>query len=112
MSFVNRTLVCRDCGTNFTFTAGEQAFYQQKGFQHEPVRCPNCRRSKKDGGGGGGGGNYADRGERASMGGMGGGSRPKFKAVCSACGAETEVPFMPSGNRPVYCRSCFNDRRP
>lgn len=104
MSFDDKTLVCRDCGANFIFTAGEQAFYQQKGFQHEPVRCPNCRRSRKDGGGGGG---FSDR---PSMG--GGGSRPKFKAICSSCGVETEVPFMPSGDRPVYCRTCFNDRRP
>jgi len=104
MSFVDRTLQCRDCGNSFVFTAGEQAFYQQKGFQNEPTRCPNCRRLKKDGGGARGG----DGGHR---GGGGGGNRQFYKAVCSACGAETQVPFAPSGDRPVYCRNCYNSRR-
>ena len=33
-------LKCRDCGETFTFTAGEQEFYQQKGFTNQPTRCP------------------------------------------------------------------------
>jgi DNA-directed RNA polymerase subunit RPC12/RpoP len=36
-------LVCRDCGEKFIFTAGEQEFYADKGFLHEPTRCPRCR---------------------------------------------------------------------
>lgn len=47
MSFVDLTLVCRDCGKEFVFTAGEQEFYAQKGFLHDPVRCPACRRARK-----------------------------------------------------------------
>jgi CxxC-x17-CxxC domain-containing protein len=47
MSFTDKTLVCVDCGSDFTFTAGEQEFYSQKGFTNEPRRCPNCRQSKK-----------------------------------------------------------------
>lgn len=104
MNFVDRNLTCRDCGATFVFTAGEQAFYQQKGFQNEPTRCPNCRRSRKDTGGRPGGGDPAGRGS-------GGGNRMLYKAVCSACGAETQVPFAPSGDRPVYCRNCYNSRR-
>src|SRR5262245_3832687 len=108
MSFVDRTIQCRDCGTSFIFTAGEQAFYQQKGFQNEPTRCPNCRRAKKEGGGGrSGGGDFGGRGG----GGGGGGNRQFYKAICSACGTETQVPFAPSGDRPVYCRNCYNSRR-
>lgn len=40
-------LKCRDCGETFTFTAGEQEFYQQKGFANQPTRCPECRKAKK-----------------------------------------------------------------
>lgn len=36
-------LICRGCGTTFIFTAGEQEFYADKGFLHEPTRCPKCR---------------------------------------------------------------------
>jgi DNA-directed RNA polymerase subunit RPC12/RpoP len=43
----DRTLKCRDCGAEFTFTEGEQAFYKEKGFENDPVRCPDCRRAKK-----------------------------------------------------------------
>lgn len=47
MSFEDRILVCRDCGDEFVFTAGEQEFYAQKGFLNNPVRCPECRRARK-----------------------------------------------------------------
>lgn len=47
MSFEDRILVCRDCGNEFVFTAGEQEFYAQKGFLNDPVRCPDCRRARK-----------------------------------------------------------------
>ena len=42
-----KTLNCKDCGAQFVFTEGEQAFYQEKGFTNEPQRCPDCRRARK-----------------------------------------------------------------
>ena len=41
------TLVCKDCGTEFVFTVGEQKFYAEKGFTNQPVRCPECRKARK-----------------------------------------------------------------
>ena len=38
--YEDKTLVCKDCGAEFVFTAGEQEFYAEKGFQNEPTRCP------------------------------------------------------------------------
>lgn len=39
--------------------------------------------------------------------------REMYKAVCSDCGVETEVPFKPDPDRPVYCRDCLpNHRKP
>jgi CxxC-x17-CxxC domain-containing protein len=112
----DRTLTCRDCGQEFTFTAGEQAFYQERGFS-EPQRCPNCRASRKaqrtasgyDSGysGGGGGGGYSSGGG----GGYSSGPRQMYPAVCSNCGKETEVPFQPRTDKPVYCRECFQEQR-
>lgn len=43
----DKTIECRDCGVDFTFTEGEQSFYAEKGFTNDPVRCPACRRAKK-----------------------------------------------------------------
>ncbi|MBY8999857.1 MAG: hypothetical protein KGD64_02990 [Candidatus Heimdallarchaeota archaeon] len=34
------------------------------------------------------------------------------KVTCSKCGEETEVPFVPDGSRPVYCRDCFQKSKP
>ena len=51
------------------------------------------------------------RGGRGGGGGFGG-DRPMYKAVCSECGTECEVPFQPTEGRPVYCRDCFSKRRP
>lgn len=44
----DKTLVCKDCGSEFVFTEGEQAFYQEKGFTNEPGRCPACRKINKE----------------------------------------------------------------
>ena len=41
---------------------------------------------------------------------QGGGSyqeRKMYPATCADCKKETEVPFEPSGDRPVYCLDCF-----
>jgi hypothetical protein len=43
----DKTLTCKDCNSEFIFTEGEQAFYQEKGFENEPQRCPDCRRARK-----------------------------------------------------------------
>ena len=43
----DKVIVCKDCGQEFTFTVGEQEFYKEKGFDNEPVRCPACRRARK-----------------------------------------------------------------
>ena len=102
------TLTCRDCGQGFTFTAGEQDFYASRGFS-EPSRCPDCRAQRKasrDRGGSAGGGYGASGGGYA-----GGGRRELFRATCSVCGQEAQVPFQPSGDKPVYCSSCFEQRR-
>lgn len=43
----DKTLSCKDCSAEFTFTQGEQDFYAEKGFTNEPQRCPGCRSAKK-----------------------------------------------------------------
>ncbi|WP_251862022.1 zinc-ribbon domain-containing protein [Clostridium sp. Marseille-Q2269] len=43
----DKTLTCEDCGKEFVFTEGEQEFYKEKGFENEPKRCPECRKSRK-----------------------------------------------------------------
>jgi CxxC-x17-CxxC domain-containing protein len=118
MSFQDKEMTCRDCGQQFIWTAGEQDFYAQRGFTNEPSRCPDCRRARKaqQGGGGGGyasggGGGYGGGG---SYGGGGGYDRPQrqmYPATCSECGKETQVPFQPRGDKPVYCSDCFAQQR-
>ncbi|HKP54826.1 MAG TPA: zinc-ribbon domain containing protein [Chloroflexia bacterium] len=104
----DKTLTCRDCGNTFTFTEGEQDFYSQKGYS-EPMRCPDCRAAKKaarnSGYGdsyGGGGGSYGGGG------GYGRSERTMTQVVCANCGKDTEVPFVPRGDKPVYCSDCFS----
>ena len=43
----DKTIKCVDCGAEFTFTARDQAFYAEKGFNNEPKRCKACRDAKK-----------------------------------------------------------------
>jgi CxxC-x17-CxxC domain-containing protein len=100
--YQDKTLTCKDCGNNFTFTASEQEFFASKGFTNEPGRCPLCRAAKKEQNGG--------RGGRGFQGG-GRSERQMYPAVCASCGAATQVPFQPSGDKPVYCRDCYQPRR-
>jgi len=51
-----------------------------------------------------------DFGRRRFDGGRGE-DRQMFKATCSNCGKECEVPFKPTGSKPVYCRDCFRTMR-
>ncbi len=96
MSFQDKSLQCSDCSLEFTFTAGEQEFFASRGLQNEPKRCPECRRAKKAERNGNGG-------NRAQ--------RQMFPAVCAECGKETEVPFEPREERPVYCSECYKTVR-
>jgi CxxC-x17-CxxC domain-containing protein len=106
------TLTCRDCGSEFTWTAGEQEFYQARGLTNQPGRCPTCRQARKASGSDTGSG-YTSRG--SSYGGSGGGydrgARQMYAATCDACGKATEVPFQPTSGKPVYCSDCFRERR-
>lgn len=90
--YKDKTLVCKDCGQEFTFTANEQEFFAEKGFTNEPQRCKSCRGARK-------GGSHS------------GGSRPMFDAVCAECGKDCKVPFEPRTDRPVYCSDCFKNKQ-
>ena len=47
MEFQDKILTCRDCGAQFVFSAGEQEFFRQRGFENEPTRCPDCRAARR-----------------------------------------------------------------
>ena len=116
MSYADKTLSCRDCGSSFTFTEGEQQFFAEKGFTNEPSRCPECRAARKSQRGSEGSyssGGYSSGGY-SSGGGYGQasrGPREMFSATCSECGQEARVPFQPTSSKPVYCSSCFERQR-
>jgi CxxC-x17-CxxC domain-containing protein len=96
MAFQDKSLQCADCGATFTFTAGEQEFYSSRGLLNEPKHCPQCRQARKAE-------RYGSNSTRSP--------RQMFPAVCAQCGKETEVPFEPRGNRPVYCSDCYTKIR-
>ena len=49
-TYQDETLVCVECGKEFIFSAGEQAFYAEKGYTNKPKRCKACRDAKKNAG--------------------------------------------------------------
>ena len=97
MSYEDKSLQCSDCGTTFTFSAEEQELFASRGYTNEPKRCLPCRQARKS--------------ERF---GSSYGYRPQrqlFPAVCAECGKDTEVPFEPREDRPVYCSECYSKVR-
>lgn len=96
MAYVDRTLTCVDCGSEFIHSAADQEYYAQKGFVSDPKRCTSCRAARR---------NMREAGEN-------GGRDPHspreyFAVVCSRCGNQAQVPFRPNMDRPVYCSDCF-----
>ena len=85
--FQDKVLVCKDCGQEFTFTAGERVLCC--GFQNEPAHCRHCRAIRK-------------RQPR---------ERVQHQTVCSSCGKTATIPFVPKNDAPVYCDACFKARR-
>jgi len=100
--YADRALVCRDCGSNFNFSAGEQSFYAARGLANEPSRCLTCRNTRKAGGPAE---TYVPYGRAASFGGRS--AKQMHPTTCSGCGQMTEVPFVPRVDRPVFCVDCF-----
>lgn len=88
--YEDKELTCKDCGKTFIFTAGEQEFYAEEGFQNEPQRCKECRDARKN----------ASRG-----------AREYFTTTCAKCGGEAKVPFQPREDKPVYCSACFAEMK-
>ena len=87
--YQDKTLICKECGAEFVFTAGEQEFYAEKGFVNEPQRCKACRDARK-----------------ASA-----RNREMYTVPCANCGKDATVPFKPSGDRPVLCSECFENSK-
>ncbi|MGA9060996.1 MAG: zinc-ribbon domain containing protein [Terracidiphilus sp.] len=86
MEFADRTLICIACRAEFVFTVGEQIFFSERKFTHDPTRCRPCRAKH-------------DRLRQRPP--------PEVRVTCAECGIETTVPFKPHLGRPVLCRLCF-----
>lgn len=91
--YTDKKLICRDCGDEFIFTAGEQEFYNEHGFDSVPQRCRMCRQKRKN--------NVRTKG----------GMRPVlYEIVCAECGSIDTITYEPRHDRPVYCRECYRKR--
>ena len=80
--YEDKTLICKECGAEFIFTAGEQEFYAEKGFVNEPQRCKSCRDARKS----------AAKPDREM-----------HVAICANCGKEAKVPFKPREAAKAEC---------
>ena len=95
MDFQDKILKCMDCGTEFLFTAGEQSFFYDKQFRHEPKRCKSCKAKNPS--------PFRQTPPPPP--------RVETQTTCSQCGKQTTVPFKPTQGRPVLCRECFQGKR-
>ena len=86
MEFRDKMLKCIDCDADFVFTSGEQLFFHNKQFRNEPKRCKSCKAKRVSVVGAA---TYRSQGS----------SRTETRAVCSQCGKDTTVPFLPTQGR-------------
>jgi CxxC-x17-CxxC domain-containing protein len=107
MTYQDKTLTCSDCSNGFTFTVQEQENFAAKGYTNEPKRCPSCREARRavqNTSSSFSGGNYSNSYSSSP--------RQMFPVKCSTCGKDTQVPFQPRGDRPVYCSDCYRKTNP
>lgn len=88
MMYTDQTLICKDCGKNFVFTARDQEFFAQKGFTNAPTRCRDCRLKKKV------------TSDAAA-------NRVIYKITCKKCGKVGEMAVEPRKPHDVFCADCF-----
>ncbi len=98
MSSEDKSIQCSDCGATFTFSAEEQELFKSRGYTNEPKRCPPCRQTRKSE-------RYGNSSYSNST------QRQMFPATCAECGKDTEVPFEPRKDKPVYCSDCYRKVR-
>lgn len=83
--FEDKTLNCKECSAEFTWTAGEQEFFNQKGFKNKPTRCKECRKVNR---------------QKVET--------EYFKVTCSSCSQIGEAMFKPSDpEAKIFCKDCF-----
>ena len=108
MSYSDKQITCSDCGTAFTFSAGEQESFASRGYTNEPKRCPTCRATRKQSASGNSSFGSGSSGNSS----YGSAPRQMFPVKCATCGKDTEVPFEPRSGRPVYCSDCYRKTNP
>ena len=107
MSYTDKQITCHDCGTVFTFSGKEQEEFAARGRFNAPKRCAPCRAKR----------NKTTSKNEALPNLMpgnvdyGSANRRMFATKCSTCGKDTQVPFEPRPDRPVYCYDCFRKVR-
>lgn len=99
--FTEQSILCIDCKNEFIWTAGEQAFFRDKGLKNPPKRCKECKQAKNE-----------RLAAIAAAQAAGVKQRIEVSVHCASCGTLTTVPFYPSQGRPVFCRSCFLKMNP
>jgi RecJ-like exonuclease len=88
MEFQDKVLKCKECGKEFTWTAGEQQFFADKGFNNKPTRCKDCRKLNR---------------QKVEA--------EYFKIVCSNCKQVGEALFKPSDpSAEIFCKKCFEEK--
>ncbi len=99
VTYQDKMLQCRDCENEFLFSVGEQEFFASKGYVNQPTRCLTCRAVNR----------ARLRGATATA--AQPVARQMHPVVCAQCGTQTQVPFLPRLEKPVYCSTCFDQVR-
>ncbi len=105
MIFKDIPLQCHDCKKDFVFTVAEQEQFASMGYTNSPRRCNSCREQRKARQANNPTSGYRNGSYEAKP------RRQMYAAVCSECKKETQVPFKPSQDKPVYCGLCYNKIR-
>ena len=105
MTFQDKSLQCYDCNTAFVFGTEEQEQFASRGYLNEPKRCLPCRETRKARINANGFKGYGNQSYNSTP-------RQMYPVKCSTCSKDTEVPFEPRGDRPVYCSDCYRKTNP
>ncbi len=83
--------ICRSCGLEKTIVVEKQKFMTEKGYDRQPMFCEDCIVARLDQ-------IWETPGEKRLV-------------LCSDCGRETRLTFVPYKELPLYCPECFKKRQ-
>jgi CxxC-x17-CxxC domain-containing protein len=112
MSYQDKSFQRFEFPATFSYGAEEQEQFASRDDITEPNHTPSYREARKLKQTANDGSHFNVKSSMPNSSGYSSAPRQMFPSKCATCGKDTQVPFEPRGDRPVYCPNCYRRTNP